>query len=84
MKLKISQLSVTMYKTILSQNFAIKYDFFLTMVDGKVVQAITSTPSAATCVICQAKPTEMNDLEQVRKKFLYDKNYEFGLSTLHA
>ncbi|KAG5347708.1 SETMR methyltransferase, partial [Acromyrmex charruanus] len=48
-------------RTTLGQNFIIKV-FLLTMVDGKVVQAVTSTTSAATCIICQAKFTEMNDL----------------------
>lgn len=57
MKFKISQLTETTYKSVTDQNLTIKHDFFLTMIDGKVVQAITFTPSAATCVICQAKPT---------------------------
>ena len=45
--------------------FSIKHELFFTMIDGKVVQVLTNTPSAATCNVCLAKPTEMNNLERV-------------------
>lgn len=56
----------------------------LTMIDGKVCQALTGTPSAATCYICGARPSEMNNLDAVLIKESNTQNYELGLSTLHA
>lgn len=54
------------------------------MVDGKICSSLTETKSAATCYICKAKPKEMYDLEAVRTLRVNIKNYDFGLSTLHA
>lgn len=56
----------------------------LTMVDGKVCQALTETPSAATCYVCKANPSEMNNLEKVNQKVVNSENFQFGLSTFHA
>lgn len=55
------------------------------MIDGKVINTITGTKSAATCYICKAKPSELNMIKKIRKEFKPDANtYEFGLSPLHA
>lgn len=54
------------------------------MVDGKVCQALTDTPSAATCYICGAKPSVMNNLNKVKERVENIEHFEFGLSTLHA
>lgn len=54
------------------------------MCDGKVCQIITNTASSSTCVICDAKPREMNDLQKVSQKKCKPENYSYGLSTLHA
>lgn len=56
----------------------------LTMVDGKVCSALTGTKSAARCYICQAKPTQMNNLQKVRELPVDENSFQFGLSTLHA
>ena len=45
---------------------------------------MTGTPSAASCYICEAKPSEMNNLNLVRNKSIQEGSVEYGLSTLHA
>lgn len=64
--------------------FIVNVDMKLTMVDGKVCQTLTDTPSSASCYICGAKPNEMNTLERVKQKRENTSQFEFGLSTLHA
>lgn len=64
--------------------FMVHVDMKLTMVDGKVCQALSDCLSSASCYICGAKPSEMNHLERVKKKRENTSHFEFGLSTLHA
>lgn len=65
-------------------NVQIEYSMILTMVDNKVCNSITHTTSAMRCYICNAKPTEMNDLEIVHSKTCNSDNFSFGISSLHA
>lgn len=62
----------------------IKYNLILSMVDGKVVNAICEIKSSTTCHICHAKPTEMNQLEKIYNKNACSDYYKYGISTLHA
>lgn len=62
----------------------VKHELFLTMVDGKVAQALTDTPSSSTCTICGATPRQMNDLTKVIARPENENAYQCGLSTLHA
>ncbi|KAL4104078.1 hypothetical protein QTP88_019391 [Uroleucon formosanum] len=57
----------------LCQNVEIEHKLVMTMIDGKVCNAITNTSSAARCYICNAKPSEMNDLDLVNKKINFKK-----------
>lgn len=73
--------------TIIDNNtsrYEVKHEMILTMIDGKVCQALTGTPSASTCVICGAKPSEMNDISKLKHKQENVHNFQYGLSTLHA
>lgn len=54
--------------TVSNITFIVRVNMHLTMVDGKMCQALSDTPSSATCYICDAKPSEMNNLEHVKKK----------------
>ena len=54
------------------------------MIDGKVAQALTDTPSGSTCTICGATPRQMNDLTKVASRPENENSYQYGLSTLHA
>lgn len=65
-------------------NCLVYHKMLLTMVDGKVCQALSNTISTATCYICGANPSQMNNLDQVRQKSKIVANFQFGLSTLHA
>lgn len=62
---------------------SIKHTLFLTMVDGKVCNILTST-SSQVCFICGASPKDMNKLQTLSKKPLDPLRLKFGLSTLHA
>ena len=62
----------------------IKHELLLTMVDGKVCNAMTSTASAQTCYVCGAKPTQMNNIDEVMLREVNISTFQFGLSTLHA
>lgn len=64
--------------------YLIGVDMHVTMVDGKVCQALTDTPSAATCIICKCTPIQMNQLNIVQRRTIITEHAEFGLSTLHA
>lgn len=64
--------------------YEVKHEMILTMIDGKVCQALTGTLSASTCVICGAKPSEMNNLSKLKNKQEIVQHFEYGLSTLHA
>lgn len=65
------------------KTFKIEYHLELTMLDGKSINSLTST-SSSNCNICDAKPTEMNDLKKIGQKCSNVQNYRFGLSTLHC
>ena len=59
----------------------VTYDLCMTMVDGKVVNAVTDTTSTQTCSICGATPTDMNRLEAVYSR--PQTNLQYGISSLH-
>lgn len=52
------------------------------MIDGKIVNA--KNKSSMTCYICNGKPTEMNQLENIYKKNVCKDYYNYGMSILHA
>lgn len=61
----------------------VEHKLQLTMIDGKVCNALSQT-SSAKCYICKAKPKEMNDIDICLQKVVHQENYEFGLSPLHS
>lgn len=65
-------------------NFKVTHSLKLTMIDGKVCTALTETTSPATCNICGATPTKMNNLKKILNKAEKKENFQYGLSTLHA
>lgn len=64
----------------------IHFSMHLTLIDGKVLNAITNTKSSQACPICHAKPTQFNELSnRTSGNFLPDPNsLQHGLSPLHA
>lgn len=63
---------------------SVKHQLLMTMVDGKICNAITETSSAMRCYICGATPKTMNDLESIKKRASKEEFYNFGISSLHA
>ncbi|KAH9644351.1 hypothetical protein HF086_003136 [Spodoptera exigua] len=61
----------------------VTHNLWLTMIDGKVHSIISGT-SAAVCDLCKARPSEMNNLEEVRAKPVNTDVYKHGFSSLHA
>ena len=53
------------------------------MVDGKVVQAETNTPSSSTCYMCGSKPSDINKIAEIKKNTIIKEYLECDLSPLH-
>lgn len=62
----------------------VSHTLVLSMIDGKVAQALMDTASMAVCPICKATPKEMNDLKLLESKVIYEEAIQLGLSPLHA
>lgn len=60
----------------------VHYEMHCTMIDEAVTNVLSQTNSTSRCFICNAKPTEMNDIN-ISKSPNID-IYKFGLSTLHC
>lgn len=69
----------------LSDKCEVQHTMLLTMVDGKVCQALTHTPSAASCYICKPKtnPSGMNNIKNIQEKDVDENALTYGLSPLH-
>lgn len=63
---------------------SVSYDLKLTMIDGKTTNAISSQKSSGSCNICRASPSEMNKMDDILMKPIYEDFLQFGLSTLHC
>lgn len=59
----------------------INHNLILTMMDGKIYNAITST-SSQTCYVCRTTPKIMNRLDILIGKEV--DTFRFGLFTLHT
>lgn len=53
------------------------------MFDGKAINHLTGS-STESCNICDALPTEMNDLDLINSKVCKEENYCYGISSLHC
>ena len=62
----------------------VKHELMMTMVDGKVCNAISENHSAQKCYVCGAGPKDMNQIDLAKQRPVNKKTFEFGLSTLHA
>lgn len=60
------------------------HKLFHTMVDGKMLNAITDNPSNSRCPICLAKPIQMNKDEVLKQLECDEDVYAFGISSLHC
>jgi hypothetical protein len=82
-KSQIKLLQPTTVKAF-GKDITVVHRLMRTMIDGKVCQALTDTPSSSTCVVCKLTPKQMNDLQDVANRQERGEVFSFGLSTLHA
>lgn len=61
------------------QKIEIQHSLQLTMVDCKICNALSDT-SSAKCYICEATPTQKNNLNVCLQRKVRKERYEFGLS----
>lgn len=85
LKEKIKNLVPTNIKVLDSQCITVSYEFALTM-DGKVCQALSETPSAATCYICgnETITDEQAIIQELVNRSEKEEDFQYGMSTLHA
>lgn len=82
---KINELTPTRTPAAIEGNIIeVRHELFMTMIDGKVAQVLTQTPSSASCTVCGATPRQMNDLTKVTARIENEDAFKYGLSTLHA
>jgi hypothetical protein len=81
---QIQNLVATQDLTEEGRYISVTHKLQLTMIGGKVCNALTSTLSSQKCCVCGATPTEMNKLDVSTRKEVDVTGHEFDLSTLHA
>lgn len=64
------------------KEFAYNHILKMTMIDGKVCNAVTNTTSTSRCYICGATSKDFNNLS--KKNEISPDALEFGISVLHA
>lgn len=67
-----------------NKTITVHFELHLTMIDGKVCNALTSNNSTQKCYICGATSRDFNNIEAVIQRSTDDNNFKYGLSTLHA
>ncbi|KAL4154240.1 hypothetical protein QTP88_002065 [Uroleucon formosanum] len=77
MKLKSVELNIN------NSVLCINYTMLMTMVDGKVINTLTES-SSQLCYICKCHPTNMNDLDNIKRFVVNEDNVKYGMSSLHA
>lgn len=65
-------------------NINVKYDMVMTMVDGKVLNAITETFSAQRCYLCRRSISEFNNLKAIKNVPIHVDYLMFGITSLHC
>lgn len=83
MESEIANLDETVI-SLKGKTYKVYHEFVFTMIDGKIAQTVTDTSSCAVCFICKSKPSEMNNLDQIRNKTVDTEALKVGLSPLHA
>lgn len=64
--------------------FTVNFVMMLTMIDGKVCNALTNTSSTQRCYICNATSKDFNNVDEVVKRAVTVDNLQYGISSLHA
>lgn len=66
-------------------DITVHYTLIPTMVDGKVCQALSNTPSSSSCFLCQpvTKPSQMNKINEIKGKEVSREYLKYSISPLH-
>lgn len=83
---QIDNLNCTVIELSNGKTVTVKHELHMTQVDGKVVSHVTETSSFQRCSTCNAAPSQMNDLKNL-KNGVFEPDlttYRFGLSILHS
>lgn len=64
--------------------WCIKHELKATMLDGKMINALTDTSSAMRCYLCGTTSKDFNKLSICIKKEVKAENLQYGISSLHA
>lgn len=77
------QKQVQELQPFVSDNITVQYSLMLTMIDGKICNALANT-SSMQCYICGAKISQMNNIPNLLQLPENTSSFDFGLSILHA
>jgi hypothetical protein len=72
------------YITDQSRELSVLYICAMTMINGKVCNALSDTSSTQTCYICKATPRQMNLIHEVMELPVNEEVLRFELCSLHA
>ena len=64
------------------EEITVRCQFVMSMVDGKVVNALTGTKFTHLCFVCRSTVDKLSDSSSPPSDVI--ENYRFGLQTLHA
>ena len=77
--------ALTPFNTVVDgKDIRISYELILSMVYGKVVNALTDTASTLRCHICNSTSKDFNDIERMIAKEVDVSKLCYGISSLHA
>jgi hypothetical protein len=80
---EFSQMGLFELVTSQGNKVIIKFELYLTVIDGKVLSIINDTPSQQTCPMCGATPKLMNTACDFGSR-TNDESLKHGISPLHA
>ena len=66
------------------KEISVSYELALTMLDGKVCNAITGTESPQRSYLCDSNSEDFNKIDEILQKELSDEDLKYGLPTLHV
>lgn len=71
-------------KVQMEEECFVKHNLKMTMLDGKMINAITNTSSAQRCYLCGTTSKDFNRLKFCMDKPIIEENLKYGISSLHA
>lgn len=84
-RIKDEEKNLVPFETIVhGRKIFVNYKLALTMIDGKICNALTNTASTQRCYICNATSKDFNDIDKVLKNDINVENLDYGISSLHA